>query len=360
MNHREGKFGTQEAASITTIAVVISGIFSVDNSSTYKNGNMLYLASTIALVLAGLIFLLLVRAMNKQGASTLVELASRPFGVLISPLIIVALLIFAVFPLFRFLQIMIRFIFVEAEYIDIALYFLIAMVLVSSLGMEIIARSARVIVVIFLLAIAIALVIASPVYSAYHLYPLFSLGADEFMLQVASSTLRFLAPLIALLVINRGAHGTKSTKRAGLIALISGGVLTILSQLSLGLTHFHSNLADMSAPFYRLTMEVRYEAPALRTDKTLLFIWTVGAMLVAAYYVYCASLLLVRTYKVGDVRPVCAIFSCITICAMLLMHFDSAMIDSVVSWLYQWGWVILAAPLVVLCFIGNVKRRKLA
>ena len=360
MNHREGRFGTQEATAITTVAIIISGIFSIDNSSVYKNGNVIYYASAVGIIIAGIVFALLIRGMNRQRASSLLELTDRSYGWLIGLALISIFLLSAIFPLFRFLQIMTRFIFVEAEYIDVSIYFLIAMVLIAALGMEIIARAARVLVWVTVLSVVIALLVASPVYSTYRLYPLFGVGAIDFLSQVASSTLRYLAPLCALLIVNNGAHGTKSTKKAGLIALVGGGALTIASLFALAMTYFYYDLASMSAPFYRMTMEVRFESPALRTDKALLFIWTMGAMLVAAYYVYCAALVFVRTFKVGDVRPVAAGLSCISITGMLLMHFDSDIIKNLVSWLYLWSWAILLVPLVLLIIIANLKRRRTA
>lgn len=363
MNHREGRFGTQEATAATTIAMLISGIFAVDNAQTYAKGNILYLASFTALLITTAVFLLLVRAMKRQASKSLCELSKQSltpiFGTGANLVLIVVLIVAAIFPLSSFMQIMTRFIFVEADYIDISIYFLLTIVLIATLGMEIIARTSRILFWVFLLTIVIAVGSAAPSYKTYHLFPMFGEDVTNFILQVAVSTFRYLPPLIALLVVNEGAHGIKYTKKAGLLSILVGGGLSVVVQIALGLTYFYKDLAAMSSPTYQLTMEVRYKAPSLRADKAVLFIWAMGAILTIAYYVYCASLVYARTLKVGDVRPTAACMGCITVTGMAILHFDSSFVEALVQQLYNYSWLLVLTPLLLICLFGNIRKKVL-
>ncbi|MDO4565569.1 MAG: GerAB/ArcD/ProY family transporter [Clostridia bacterium] len=364
MNHREGRFGVQEAAAVATIALAISSVFSIDAPDIYADGNVMWLASAFALVISAVLFLCLAQAMERQGCESLPELAGRVFGGFFGGLlnlILILLLIFAaVTPLFRFMFLITDFVFIDASQNSISVYFLICCALLAMLGMEVIARSARLLIWLVVIAFGLAFLFAAPSLEAYRLYPMPGAGGAELIRQTALSVFRYLTPLLALLTVAKGAHGVRYTKKAGLIALAAGGLLSLVCQLFTGLRYSYAELAQMDAPLYRLVMDARYSQSSLRLDKAILFIWVIAGILSAAYYVYCASLTFVRTFKTGDIRPVAALMSCFAIAALLLLALNTDGAESTMSFAQRYAWLILLVPVFALCIAGTVKRRRAA
>ena len=363
MNHREGRFGLQEAASAAGIGALISGVFSMNTAAAYAKGNVNYLATFIGLLLTFLLLLLLVRAMERSGGACLGDMLTLSLGkaagaaaLPISALLLLA----AVLPLFRFVLVMNRFIFVESDYVDIVMYFLPVLLVLSILGMETIARVSRLLALPVIVAFLFVFYVASPAYGAYHLYPLLSSGLGELLLQSLQSVFRFLPATLSLAIVGKGCQGVQYVSKCGKTGLLWGGLLSCACQLFLGLTFFASDLAEMSAPFYRLIMAVRYDIVVIRLDVVLLLLWVMTGLVAASFYVYAASLLFVQVFKIGDIRPVSGLSAALVSAAVLLLHFDSEEIAAATEWIYLYAFALLLLPVLLGIFASLVRKRKTA
>ena len=142
MNLRLGRFGRQESACAVGIAALISGIFSVNVSDTFAQGNVCYMATAAGALLSLLLVRLVDGAMIRQGARELSDLLSGGLKALALPLV-AGLVLSAALPLFRFTLAMERYIFVEADYVPIVLYLLPVLLLLVLRGMECVGRMAK-------------------------------------------------------------------------------------------------------------------------------------------------------------------------------------------------------------------------
>ncbi|MDO4543082.1 MAG: GerAB/ArcD/ProY family transporter [Clostridia bacterium] len=362
MNLREGSFGMQESASAAAIAVIVVGIFSINNADVYARGNSMWLSSIIALAICSVLFLCLIRAMEKNRCNSLFELCHAVLGKVIGSLAIYALvllmLLAAILPLNGFLQTLTRFIFTEASDESIAIYFLVGSSVLSMLGMEILARTSRLIIWLIPLSFIAVFAISASEFEAYRLYPLAGSDARELLRQVALSLFRYLMPLLALLSVSRGTQGLRFSKKAGLIALASGGVLSVLCFLAEGLRYGYTDLSSMSSPIYRLISEARFSESSFRVDKAILFIWVMAGILSAAYFVYSASLLYCKKTGVGDIRPVALCMSGLALTFLLMLRLNVGIVECIMARLYSDAWMVMLVPVVLLCIIGGAKRRK--
>ena len=362
MNLRLGRFGLQESACAVGLGALISGTFSVNVGDTFARGNVCY-AATAASVLMGLLLLrLLDGAMARFGAEDLATLLLDGFGsalgaALAMPLIL-GLVLSAVLPLFRFTLAMERYIFVEADYVPIALYLLPVLLLLVLTGMECVARMAKLLLIPGAIAMFMTLLLASPAFDRDHLFPLFSPGFAAFWDQSLEALFRFLAPGLALFIVGRGCQGAEERMDSMRRGLTLGGMGAVCMHLGLGLTFFGPDMVSMSAPVYCMTMAARQDRMGLRLDVLVLFLWVMTGLVTAAFYIYAATLLFCRVTGVEDIRPTGALSVLLVIGLVLLFNFDSDAILTCVRLVYRRGYLMLLFPMGVVSARALLKRRR--
>ena len=362
MNLRLGRFGLQESACAVGLGALISGIFAVDVRDTFAQGNLCYAATAAGALLSLLLLMLLGRAMARFQAEDLGGLLLDGFGPVLGaalglPLVL-GLVLAAGLPLFRFSLAMERYIFVEADYVPIVLYLLPVLLLLVLRGMECVGRMAKLLLLPGALAWLLTLLLASPAFALYHLFPLFSPCFSTFLDQTGSALLRFLAPGLALLVAGRGCQGQGNARKSVDLGLLLGGAGAFSLHLGLGLTFFGPDMASLSAPVYCMTMAARQERLGLRLDMLVLFLWVATGLVGAAFYLYAAALLLCRTMAVEDLRPVGALLVLLCMGLVLLFNFDSDEVLFAVRLVYRWGYLLLLVPLGLLWGRSLFLRRR--
>lgn len=361
MNHRIGKFGRQEGVCIVALCGIVNGLFAVDNAAVYENGNVQYLVSLFGAGLAWLLMEWTVHTMRRHGDASLLELLRRMLGdtgaCLASAVLMAVLCLAAALPLLQLLIALSQFVFVDAEYVNICLYFLIPILLLVRFGMETLVRSGRLILPVVLFGTLFALLTGAPAYRTFRLYP-FSAAPSTMLGQTFGAALRFLPSVLLLLICADGLQGVKNVRFCGRVGLTVAGVVTALTKLCLGLSYSYADLRGMSAPLYRLILEVRTEDPALRADRLIMFVWVMGGLLAAAGYLYGAGLLFARSFRVGDVRPVGAALSCTAVLTVLSLFCSMERSVALLKWLYRYGWIAAAAPLVLADLVGTIRRKE--
>ena len=344
MNLRLGRFGRQESACAVGLAALISGIFSVNVSDTFAQGNVCYMATAAGALLALLLLRLVDGAMVRQGAPELSDLLAGGLKALALPLV-AGLVLSAALPLFRFTLVMERYIFVEADYVPIVLYLLPVLLLLVLRGMECVARMAKLLAIPGAVALIMTLYLASPAFHIHHLYPLFSPGFSAFLTQTGEALFRFLPAGMALCVAGKGCQGQGHLSGSVRRGLLLGGAGSTAMQLGLGLTFFGPDIAGMAAPIFCMTMAARQERMSLRLDMLVLFLWLMAGLVAAGVYVYAAALLLCQTAGIQDIRPVGGLMVLGIVGMLLLCNFDSERILNVVRLVYHGGWLLFLVPI---------------
>ncbi len=361
MNLRIGAFGRQESASLVLIAAFIGGCFAIDNRAMYGNGNASYLVALIASIQALLLFEAVVWALRVRGGNDLTALigASRWKAVLAVPLAL-SLLLSAIQPLEQYLVTVTTFVFVESKHVTVCLYLLPCLYLLTALGAETLARTARLLLPILLLSIVAALLAGLSTYRTYRLFPI-PFGEPLRLFSLAGSAqLRAASPLLALLCIGEGTQDRMSMRSAGRIGAIAGGALTAVTLFALSMTFPYTALLKMPSPMYRMLVEVRAENPTLRLDRAILFLWMTCAILTAAFYLYAASVLCAKAFGARDIRPIALCVSGLAIALMLALYYDSAVTKKILSALYRYAWVLISVPVPLILWKGRRRTPRCA
>ena len=357
MNLRIGAFGRQESAAAVLIATFFSCCFSVDSHALYLNGNASWIIQIISTIQALLLFEIVIWTLRVRGGTDLSSLIcnSRFKAVLMIPLV-VSLLLAAMQPLESFLLTMTQYVFVGSKRVTASLYLLPCLFLLTVLGAETIVRTSRILLPILLLSVLAALLSGIGEYRMDRIYPIPIGEPMRLFSQAGTAQLRAAPPLLALLCIGEGTQDRLAMRSAGRIGAIAGGALSAAALFALSMTFPYTMLKDMPAPFYRMLVEVRAENPTLRLDRAVLFLWLGGAILCAAFYLYAASVLLCKSFRVRDVRPVALCLSGIAIAAILALYYNTETTVAILGGLYRYGWVLISVPFPLILL--KLRRRK--
>lgn len=345
---------------MTAIASVFGALFAVDTGATYATGNSAYLSTLLAAMLSVAVFLLVAYAMKQSGKRHLGELFQYAFGrvagAAVSCMVSLALVYAGAIPLIRIVLILCRFVFVEVAASSVAAYFLVCIVVLAAAGLETVGRTARLFFIITFLSILLAFLIASPDFDAFHLYPLLGNGLHAALWQGLRATERFLPALCALLALGVGVQGVDVAASEGKKAVLFSGVFASCAQLCLGMTYCYDELAQMHSPMYRITMTVRMGASSLRSDKLLLFIWTMGGIISGAFYTYAAALLFSKSCGIGDIRPPAVTLGILSGVLILLGNRNVGWLQDGAAFLWNWLFLFFLAPVLLAVGITLLKR----
>lgn len=362
MNLREGRVGKQEAAAAVAISCLSCGVFTFDAKTAFANGNGTYLASAGAAALSLLLFLLAAAAMKKANATDLASLYRTGFGAAFAGVfgfLTALLLVFsAAVPLARIIIVLSRYIFSNAQTANVAFYPLVCMSVVALMGLETIARTARLLFLLIALSFVMLILLAIPVYEGYRLYPLLGGNAGKTLYSAVQASTRFFSGLIALLICMRGAQGADSAAQSGKAGLIVAAVLTVLTQLCLGMTFPYAVLNGMHTPIYSMITILRSGNSHFRLDKLFLFLWMTGAMIGGAFLSYAAARLYAGCTAMRDVRPAALCFTALTATLALAANLSADLPVPLIRSLGEGAWIALVGLPLVAVAIVLMRQRK--
>lgn len=361
---REGRIGRAESVSAAWMAMMVSGIFSVNTTATYTYGNSSYITSLLSAGFSLLAFMLAAAAMQRGNSTDLYSFIRRTagaeFGGALAVILAVSLLFAAVFPTLRMFIIMHRYVYSEANIASISVYFLPCILVLACMGLETIGRTMRVFIGVIVLSFLVALLLSLNSLDTYRLYPILGNGLRAIFPLSVTGMSRFLPGLICLLICGNGLQGVGNIVKSGRTAVIFAASITALIQLCLGMAFNYTELAAMHSPMYRLLMSVEGGSPYARADKLLLFLWTMSSLLTSAFYVYAASLLYTRAMDMRDVRPSAVCFSVLISSFVLFGQMNLPVFEAIATFLWEELWLMLLAPVGVVAILSLFKRKERA
>ena len=364
MNLKEGRSGKKEAAAATMLALLASGLFALESHDTYALSNGVYLASALAAIIAWLIFealsTLCIRLCAESLADLLARVSGRFLGKLLGLCLVFLLLYVSAQPLYHAAIDQVNFVYTGADFTAVLCYIAPCLLLLVLLGLEAILRTSRMFLWLSMLSLLLMLVYAAPQFQSYRLFPILGGGMGELIGQTGKALLRFLPPLLALLIVGQGVHGIRHARKSGRMALLMALPLVLAIQLGEALSYYHSGLAGLSAPLYQIVEVAQINQPGMRLDRLLIFFWVLPGVLGTAYYLYAASLLFCRCFALRDIRPVGALMVGISATLALLHGQSPPWLKPLADWCYQNLWRILLGMVIFLMSAGLLRRRRVA
>ncbi|MBO4848083.1 MAG: GerAB/ArcD/ProY family transporter [Clostridia bacterium] len=361
MRMNEGRIGWAEGISVSALTLFSCGVFALDPSFAYENGNLTYLSIPLSMLVSLLPVLFIVGSMKKTGSRDLASHMRKTMGGVLAPAaalpLVAALVYCAARPLINFTEVLHRLVYDGVSYPAILSFVIPVTVFIAWKGFESIGRLAVIFTGFIALSVAAAAISAAPSFETYRLYPLYSGGTGSFVSFTASETLMFIPPLAALTVCGSGLNGAENAGKTAAVSAAAAAFAACAVQLAIGLVYPYRVLSGLLMPLYRINFLSLAQSYALRLDKLFIMVWLNGAVISAAYCIYAASRLFAGTFAMRDVTPaVAALSAALLFTVMFGVLRDFASVSRVDSAVKKYGWLAAAAPAVLA--IPRFRRRE--
>lgn len=235
----EGKFRPAEATSLVTITIAAKVFFTSSATVATVLGTSGWYMTIISASTAMLGFFLIYRLLKRFPENDLEEIFElsfrKVFGFLCSGVLSLYLLLTAITRLAEFSEVMRVYVLYLSPNWYISGFFIASVLFMSTLGLENVARLARIFAYPMLIAIIFVLLMAIQNFKINNLYPIVGYGLKKTILTgfVRSSVY---GEIIVLAIFSKSLQGVKHIKKVGFNSLLLSGLLIAGSVLAFTLT----------------------------------------------------------------------------------------------------------------------------
>lgn len=356
---KEGKIGVREAIWLVTLAISAKVFFTSPSMMVGSVGNagwyMTLISALIALIGFMFIYLLLKRFPGKDIMEIFDISMGRFLGFAFSGLLALYLLFKAVTRIAEFNEVIKVYVFpLSPNWLIIGIY-VVCVFTLCILGLESIARFAKLLIYFLLAGIIVVLVLNIQNYHPNYLYPILGNGLDKTLVNGIIRNSVY-GEVILLAVFAESWQGIKHIKREGIISIILSAVLISLSLLAYTLTFPYYTAKDITAPMYEMTTLIDYGRFFQRVEPIFLFIWIISTLISTTIVVYSFIWIYCRIFRIQDKKPVC-IAGAVLLYAIALMHKDIETILGYVQWIRDYG-ALFVFILPLLALVVALIRKK--
>lgn len=347
----EGKIGVREAIWLVTLAISAKAFFASPSMLVGLVGNTGWYMTLVSALTALVGFLFIVLLQKRFPGKDIMEIFDRTLGRFLgfafSGLLALYLLFKGITRIAEFNEVIKVYVFPLSPNWFITGIYVVCVFTLCMLGLESIARFAKLFIGFMLAGFFVVLVLNAQNYHPNYLYPILGYGLDKTLLQgvVRSSVY---GEVILLAVFAPSLQGIKHIQREGMTGIALSAALICLSLLSYTLTFPYYMARDITAPMYEMATLIDYGRFLQRVEPIFLFIWITGTLISTTIVVYSFFWVYCQIFRIQDKKPIC-IAGCILLYASALMHKDIEAILDYVRWIRNYGSIfVFILPLISL------------
>lgn len=336
---KEGKIGVLEAIWLVTLAISAKVFFSSPSTLAGLVGNtgwyMTLISALIALVGFMFIYLLLKRFPGKDLMEIFDISLGRFLGFAFSGILALYLLFKAMTRIAEFNEVIKVYVFpLSPNWLIIGIY-AVCVFSLCILGLESIARFAKLLIYFLLAGVIVLLILNIQNYHTNYLYPIFGYGLEKTLTNGIMRSSVY-GEVILLAIFARSMQGTNHIKKEGIIGIVLSAALISLSLLAYTLTFPYYTAKDITAPMYEMATLIDYGRFLQRVEPIFLFVWITSTLISTTIVVYSFIWIYCRIFTIQDKNPIC-IAAAVLLCASALMHKNIETILNQVQWIRDYG-----------------------
>ena len=357
---REGKFGVQEAMWLTTITISSKVFYTSPGLVVSIVGNTGWYMTLISMATAILgftfIYLLLKRFPDKDIIAIFNDTMGGIMGFIFSGILGLYLLFVATSTISEFNEVVKVYVFPLTPSVLIIALFALGVLVLCLLGLESLARFAKLSVYAMLFGFILILLLGIHNYDINRLFPILGYGFDKILVSgvVRSSSY---GEVIILAVFATSLQGVHHIKKAGYTSLIISGLSISVSLLAFNLSFPYYIGQEIVAPMYQMASLIDYGRFIQRVEPVFLFIWFLSSFIAVTGVFYCFVSIYCKMFRIQDIRLI--------VIGSVIILFAGAMIQSNIGVtaslniqnIRQYGWIPpFILPLISLV-IGTLRKR---
>lgn len=360
--NKQHSFGLGEAVALLGLSVVARIFLSFPNRLVELGGPAAWMTPLGGLIAAMGAVYLLYSLLKLRPGKTLMEISEEAFG----PYFGLAFnIVFAVLLLELFGAIFIRefseVILISTMYFApinlVALAFLGVGLLGAYLGIEALARTARIVYIYVLLGLLVLIFALIPFWDFHNIVPVLGNGPKEVFLLGTLSSAGIMEIVIAGIMV-RSMSDTKSIAKVCTVVVLTGFGFLSLMLLTLCLTYNWPVSEEFTVPFITLARTIYLGRFAQRMEAIFILILGIVAAIKISLLLYGAAVALAQTLKLPDYRPlIWPLGLAMFIISRLPPDFTTVLI---VEHTYMRSWVLIPnyiLPILAIVILWLRKRR---
>ncbi|HEY9059035.1 MAG TPA: endospore germination permease [Pseudobacteroides sp.] len=357
---REGKIGVQEAIALIAITISVKVYFT---SPTYVSkiiGTASWYMTLISTATAILGFTFIYKLLKRFPGKDLIDAFELTLGHIVGFIASMVLLLYFLVNtslLLREFAEVLKIYALPLTPPSFVIGMFLMMVCISCfLGLESIARTARLIGLYVLAGFLIVIILAFNNYDYHNLFPFLGNGLGKTLLAGASRS-SFYGEVISLGIIATSMQGVSHIKKAGYTALTISGLIVSIALFATMMAFNYATSQEIVSRMYELSRVIRIGGFLQRLDPIFLFTWCIGTLIAISLLFYCLVKTYCKSFKIKDMRPAIIPLAVIVFTVCMLPE-DMITISEYVQFIRQNDWSIsLGLPTVVL-IIAVIRKKK--
>ncbi|MCL5072617.1 MAG: spore germination protein [Actinobacteria bacterium] len=357
---KEGKFGPHEAICLTTIAISAKAFFTspsiIANILGTTGWLMTLISAGTAMLGFSFIYLLLKRFPDKDIVEIFEISLGRILGFMFAGALALSMIFVAATRMREFTEVLKVYVLPLSPPSFILGIFVIGAAIMCLLGLETIARFAKLSAYALLLSFILVLALGWKNYDIHRIFPILGYGAWPL---VHHGLIRSSAygEVVILSVIAGSLQGTKYIKRVGFISLVLSGLIISASILAFTLTFPYYTAKEVTSPMYQMTTLIDYGRFFQRIDPVFLFVWNISTFISVIIVFYAFLSIYCKMFRIQDMRPA-VIPSTIILFALSMIPRDMAsIVFRNVQGLRSYGWVIFYILPLITLIIAKIRKK---
>lgn len=358
---QEGKFGLHETVCLLVITSAAKVFFTspgaVFNIVGTAGWYMTLISTITAIIGFTFIYLLLKRFPGKNIVDAYNASLGKVFGFIFSFVLSAALLLISAINAREFAEVLKIYAFPLSPPSYILGLFLIVVLTFSFMGLESIARYAKLMAYIMLLGFSTVLILSYTNYSLYNLFPIWGYGIGN---TVKHGILRSSAysEIIILAVIATSVQGIKYVKKAGYISLVLQGLIVSVGLLAANAAFPYYTGRELTAPFYVMALMIDLGRFFRRLEPIFLFIWGISSLISVTALFYSALMVYCQIFEINDKRPFIFPLSIILFTITMIPPSVTSVTEQYVNISRMYGWMVFFLMPFIALIIAVVRKKK--
>ena len=303
---KEGKIGVQEAVALVVIATSNRVFFTAPTIVEQFVGTAGWYMSLIscitAIIFFTFIYLLLKRFPGKDLLGIYDVVFGRFIGFILSFVYATSFLAASGILLREFYEIAKSFVLPNTPISVLNGTMIIVVVMAVFLGLETIARVAKLGAFFALFMYSLLLLLSAQNYKFSNLFPLLGYGIGNTIFEGVTRSSAY-SEVIVLAVIAGSLQGAKHIKKAGYLSLILSGLLVSIGILCIQMVFPFYAFQEQTAPLYSLSTLIKYGTFFQRMDPAFLTLWLIITIISSSIVFYSAVSSYCKTFRLQDRRP---------------------------------------------------------
>lgn len=358
---KEGKIGTMEAISITTIFLVTKAFYINPGTVIKLMSTAGWYATEISVLGSVFLFMLVYLLMKRFPGNDLVSIfdivVGKFFGKIFALIFSGFFVYYSGINIREFVEMIKAYILPYTPPSSIIFLFMGIVVAYAYAGLEGIARMGYISFIFILTGIAIILVLPFPYYDIDNLFPMGGYGLKASIQYGLLRSSAYSEVIILAFIIN-SIHGVKNFRKVGLISLLlSGIIIGSIIFCSLLAFEYPQGSENLSALF-QLSRIVYFSRFFQRIETVFIFIWVMASVISVSITFYMAVSIFCKTFKITKHRPYLLPFAFFTFLVTLLPENISEIVAKHTNFLRSYSMLIVYFIPILVLLIAYIRRKK--